>query len=410
MPASARRGICMVPCHGAGEGTIMRDSYDVVIIGGGVIGSSVAYHLSADAGFKGRVAVIERDPSYTVASSSLSTSAIRQQFGTAPNIRMSAYSIEFLRNVKALLAVDGYDAEIGLREPGYLILGTPGQIAGFEAKNAVQRACGIRTDLLDPAALQRRYPWLRCDDLGIASYGPEKEGWFDGPALLQAFRRKARAQGVTYIADSVVGIDMGAGAVQLAGGARLSAGVVVCAAGAWSGGIARMAGLDVPIVPRKRSVFVFDSPLKILDGPFIFDTSGLFLRPEGHLYLCGITPPTENADDDFGLEVDYSQFDELIWPALAHRVPGFEQLRMLRAWAGLYEYNLFDHSAIIGPHPDRPRFIFACGFSGHGMMHSPAAGAGVSELIVAGQSRSVDLAPFAYERIAANRPIQEQVY
>jgi FAD-dependent oxidoreductase domain-containing protein 1 len=388
----------------------MQASYDVVIIGGGVIGSSVAYHLAAAAGFGGRVAVIERDPGYTVASSSLSTSAIRQQFGTAPNIRMSAYSIEFLRNVRTLLAVEGYEAEIGLREPGYLILGTPKQVAGFEAKHAVQRACGMRTELLDPAALQHRYPWLHCDGLGIASYGPEKEGWFDGPALLQAFRRKARAHGVTYIADSVVGIDMDAGTVQLAGGERLSAGHVVCAAGAWSGGIARMAGLDVPVVPRKRCVFVFDSPLKIPDGPFIFDTDGLFLRPEGHLYLCGITPPTENADDDFSLDVDYQQFDEIIWPALAHRVPGFEQLRLLRAWAGLYEYNLFDHSAIIGRHPAMPRFIFACGFSGHGMMHSPAAGAGVSELIIHGQSRAVDLAPFAYERIAANRPIAEQVY
>ena len=387
----------------------MQASYDIVIIGGGVIGSSVAYHLSAAAGFTGRVAVVERDPGYTLASSSLSTSAIRQQFGTAPNIRMSAYSIEFLRNVRTKLAVDGHDAEIGLREPGYLILGTPGQIAGFEAKNATQRACGIQTELLGPADLRRRYPWLKCDDLGIASYGPEKEGWFDGPALLQAFRRKARAQGVDYIADSVIGIDLDAGTVTLASGTLLSAGNVVCAAGAWSGVIARMAGLDVPVVPRKRCVFVFGSPLKIPDGPFIFDTSGLFLRPEGHLYLCGTTPQTENAADDFGLDVEYSQFDDL-WPAMAHRIPGFEQLRLLRAWAGLYEYNLFDHSAIIGRHPDAANFIFACGFSGHGMMHSPAAGAGVSELILDGKSRSVDLAPFAYERIAANRPIEEHVY
>ena len=388
----------------------MQASYDVVIIGGGVIGSSVAYHLSAAAGFRGRVAVIERDPGYTTASSSLSTSAIRQQFGTAPNIGMSAYSIEFLRNAATLLAVDGQDAAIGLREPGYLVLGTPGQAAGLAAKHATQRACGVRTELLDPAALRVRYPWLHCDDLGIASYGLEKEGWFDGPALLQAFRRKARSQGVTYIADSVTGIDPDEGTVRLAGGAMLAAGTMVCAAGAWSGGIARMAGLDVPVVPRKRCVFVFDSPLKIPDAPFIFDTDGLFLRPEGHLYLCGITPPVENADDDFCLDVDHSQFDDLIWPALVHRIPGFEQLRLLRAWAGLYEYNLFDHSAIIGPHPDVPQFIFACGFSGHGMMHSPAAGAGVRDLILHGESRAVDLVPFGYDRIAANRPIAEHVY
>ncbi len=392
----------------------MRSSYDIVIIGGGVIGSSVAYHLTANPDFKGRVAVIERDPNYAASSSSLSTSAIRQQFGTEPNIRMSAYSIEFLRDVRALLSVEGFDADIGLREPGYLILGTPEQIPEFEAKNAAQRACGIRTELLEPAEMRRRHPWLNVDDLGIGSYGPEKEGWFDGPALLQAFKRKARAQGAEYIADTVTGIEMAGparvDAVVLANGGRVAAGAVVNAAGPWSGRIARMAGLDLPVEPRKRCVFVIDSPHRAPDGPLIFDTSGLFMRPEGHLYICGVTPPTESGADDFGLDVDYALFDELVWPALAHRIPGFEQLKMLRAWAGLYEYNLFDHSAVIGWHPEVCNLMFACGFSGHGMMHSPAAGAGTSELILYGESRSIDVRPFRYERIAANMPIEEHVY
>ena len=389
-------------------------SFDVVIIGGGVIGSSIAYHLSADPGFAGRVAVVERDPSYTAASSSLSTSAIRQQFGTQPNIRMSDYSIAFLRRVKELLSVEGYEAEIGLREPGYLILGTPAHIPLFQARNANQRACGIATDLLDREALRARYPWLQVDDLGVGSYGPEKEGWFDGPSLLQAFKRKARSQGVEYIADTVAAIERSGprtiGAVLLASGDRAACGAVVNAAGAWSGQVARMAGLDIPVVPRKRCVFVFDSPEKIPDAPFLMDTSGIFMRPEGHLYICGTAPPTENADDDFGLAIDHALFDDIIWPALAHRVPGFERLRLLRAWAGLYEHNAFDHSSIIGRHPDVPNMVLACGFSGHGMMHSPAAGKATSELIIYGASRSVDLAPFAFERIAANRPIEEHVY
>ncbi len=392
----------------------MPNAFDVVIIGGGVIGSSVAYHLSANPDFTGTIAVIERDPTYTVSSSSLSTSAIRQQFGTRPNIRMSAYSIDFLRTVRERLSVGDEAAEIGLREPGYLILGTADQVTGFEAKNAEQRACGVHTELLGRDELRRRYPWLHTDDLAIASYGPEKEGWFDGPALLQALRKKARAQGVHYIADTVTGLEMASPAkveaVHLQGGARLAAGTVVNAAGAWSGGIARMAGLELPVEPRKRCVFVFDSPEKIPHSPFIFDTSGLFFRPEGHLYLCGTTPPADNAPDDFGLDVDYALFDEIVWPALAHRIPGFERLKMLRAWAGLYEYNTFDHSAVIGRHPEIGNFIFACGFSGHGMMHSPAAGAATSEVIVYGASRSIDIEPFAFERIAANRPIEEHVY
>ena len=392
----------------------MLNSYDVVIIGGGVIGSSVAYHLSANPDFTGTVAVIERDPTYATASSSLSTSAIRQQFGTQPNIRMSAYSIDFLRTVRERLSVGDEAADIGLREPGYLILGTAAQLPAFETKNAEQRACGIHTELLGQEDLRRRYPWLNSDDLAIASYGPEKEGWFDGPALLQAFRKKARAQGVAYIADAVVGLEMASpakvDAVHLQSGIRLTAGTVINAAGPWSGGIARMAGFDLPVEPRKRCVFVFDSPEKIPHSPFVFDTSGLFFRPEGHLYICGTTPPTDNAPDDFGLEVDHALFDEIIWPALAHRIPGFERLKMLRAWAGLYEYNTFDHSAVIGRHPEVGNFIFACGFSGHGMMHSPAAGAATSELIVYGTSRSVDIGAFAFERIAANRPIEEHVY
>ena len=392
----------------------MQRSYDVVIIGGGVIGSSIAYHLSANPAFTGRVAVVERDPTYAASSSSLSTSAIRQQFATPANIRMSDYSIGFLRRVKELLSVEGYEADIGLREPGYLILGGPADVPAFRARNATQRACGTNTELLTPDEAHRRHPWLRTDDLGIVSYGPEKEGWFDGPALLQAFKRKARTQGVEYVSGTVTGLEMAGagriGAVLLADGTRLAAGTVVNAAGPWSGQVGRMAGLDVPVVPLKRCVFVFDSPEKLPDGPFIFDTSGFIFRPEGHLYICGTTPTAENAHDDFGMDVDHALFDDVIWPALAHRIPGFEQLRLLRAWAGLYEHNLFDHSAIIGRHPEVFNLVLACGFSGHGMMHSPAAGAGASELILHGESRSVDIKPFAFERIAAGQPIPEHVY
>ena len=366
-----------------------------------MVGSSVAYFLSANPDFSGRIAVVERDPVYRAASSSLSTSAIRQQFGTAANIAMSAYGIRFLRRAPELLAVDGVAAEIGLREPGYLILGAPEQLEGFQARNAVQRAAGVAVELMGPNALAARFPWLSVDGVGIGSHGLDGEGWFDGPALLAAYRRKARAQGVTYVAASVTGLDTGE---------RLATGTVVNAAGAWSGEVARMAGLHVPVVPRRRSIFVFDSPEKIPHAPFIFDTSGFVFRPEGRFYICGITPLVENQDDDFSLDVDHREFDDRIWPALARRIPGFERLRLLRAWSGLYEYNLFDHSGIIGRHPAVPNLVLSCGFSGHGMMHSPATGAGVSELIAYGAFRSIDLSDFAFERIAAGRPIPEHVY
>lgn len=392
----------------------MDRTFDVVIVGGGVIGSSIAYFLSADPGFDGSVAVVERDPNYLASSSSLSTSAIRQQFGTPANIAMSAYSIDFLRNVGSLLAVDDMPVDIGLREPGYLIMATPDQVPMLKQKHDTQRAMGIDVELLDRDAIAARMPWINTEDIELASYGRSKEGWFDGPGLLQAFKRKARSNGVEYIAASVVGLHKAGadrlGTVDLDNGDRLSAGTVVLSAGSWSGQVARMAGLHLPVVPRKRSVFVFESPQKMQNGPFHFDASGLWFRPEGHLYLCGREPRVENADDDFGIEVDYDQFEEDIWPLLAHRVPGFEQLKLLRGWAGLYEYNTFDHSAIIGRHPKVSNLVIATGFSGHGMMHSPAAGAGVRDLIAYGTYREVDLTPFRFERIAANQAIEERVY
>lgn len=392
----------------------MGRSYDVVIIGGGVVGSSVAYHLAADPGFGGSIAVVERDPFYAAASSSLSTSAIRQQFGTKPNIAMSMYSIDFLREAEHLLAVDGDRPEIGLREPGYLILATPSMEARLLANHAVQREMGVEVELLGPDELAARMPWLNAEDLALGSLGLSREGWFDGPALHQAFRRKARSLGVEYLAASVVGFGIQerrrVGQVLLDGGERIEAGTVVNAAGAWSGEIARMAGVAVPVFPRKRCVFVFDSPQRIERCPFVFDTSGFWMRAEGNLYLCGMPPSLENHDEDFGIEVDYDMFEEVIWPALAHRVPGFEQLRMLRAWAGLYEYNTFDHSGIIGRHPEIGNLVFATGFSGHGMMHAPATGAGVRDIIAYDEFRAVDLTAFRFGRIADNDPIEEHVY
>lgn len=391
----------------------MTKTYDVVIIGGGVIGSAVAYFLSSNPDFQGTIAVIERDPLYSASSSSLSTSAIRQQFGTRPNILASSFSIDFLRNVGQHLSVAGQTVDIGLREPGYLILGTQEQLGAFERKHAIQRDCGFNVELLSTNELSRRFPWLNTEGAAVGSYGLEKEGWFDGPGLLQAFKRAARARGVDYIAGNVIELAVRSGMVETAmleGGDCFSAGIFVNAAGAWSSVIARMAGFSLPVVPRKRCVFVFDSPEKLAPAPFVLDTSGAFVRPEGHLYICGIAPSIENADDDFSLDVDYGLFDEQIWPALAHRIPGFEQLKLLRGWAGLYEYNKFDHSAIVGYHPELRNLVLSTGFSGHGMMHSPAAGSGVSDLIVYGEYRSIDMSAFGFERVLANQPIAEHVY
>lgn len=388
----------------------MEKGYDVVIVGGGVVGSSIAYFLTRNGDFKGSVCVVERDPTYEGASSSLSASGMRQQFGTPPNIGMSALSVEFIRDARRHLSVPDHDADAGFHDDGYLILAGADRREAFLAKNAVQVANGVDVEVLGPDALIERFPAINAEGVALASLGRRNEGWFDGPGLHQAFRRKARLQGAHFIKGTVTGLARSPSAISSVevDGRSIGCGMVINAAGAWSGEVARLAGMDLPVVPRKRCVFVLESPARV--SFFLHDTSGIWLRPEGRLYICGTTPELENAPDDFGLEVDYPLFEESIWPALAHRVPAFEELRMLRAWAGHYDYNLFDHSAILGHVPDISNFIMANGFSGHGMMHSPATGLGISELVIYGHFRTLDLTPFTYERIAAKRDIPEYVF
>ena len=173
---------------------------DVVIIGGGVMGSSIAWHLLSDPNFGGTVTVIERDPAYARASSALSASSIRQQFSTPLNIHLSRFGIGFLRRAHELLDVD-----LGLKEPGYLFLASAAGEAVLRANHAVQKGQGCAVELLDPAAIRGRFPWISTEGVVQASHGIANEGWFDGPSLMQAFRGKARALGAAYIADEVVG-------------------------------------------------------------------------------------------------------------------------------------------------------------------------------------------------------------
>jgi glycine/D-amino acid oxidase-like deaminating enzyme len=375
-------------------------SGDVVVIGGGVMGSSVAYHLKTDPAFAGRVAVIERDPTYSQASSALSASSIRQQFSTPLNIHLSRFGIGFLRQARDLLGVD-----LGLREPGYLFLASPVGEAVLRTNHAVQKAEGCSVELLEPVALKARFPWISSEGVVLASHGTANEGWFDGPALMQAFRRKARELGAAYVADEVLSFD-GEG-VTLKQGGRLQARTVVLAAGPWSGVVAARSGLALPVEPRRRSVFVFDVREPPGLTPLTIDPSGTWFRPEGRLYIGGTTPADGNDPPSAPLEVQHQEWDEMVWPALAGRVPAFEAAKVVNSWAGHYEYNTFDQNGIVGRHPERENLIFATGFSGHGIQQSPAVGRAVAELIVHGTYRTLDLSPFGYERISAGRPIRE---
>ena len=385
----------------------------VVIIGGGAVGSATALFLRQLGGAAVDVQVIEPDPNLTQASSARSASSIRQQFSNAINIRMSRFGLDVITHADDWLAVDGEPVALGYVPSGYLFLASERGAATLRANHAVQRAEQAPVRLLQPDELAQRFPWLRHDDVALASLGTEGEGWFDGASLAQALARKARALGARWVRSRVVGFDQQGGritAVRLADGRTLQADAFVNAAGPWAGAVGRLAGLAVPVHARRRTVFMMDCPTPLLRTPLVIDPSGVWFRSEGTGFIGGWSPGEGDPDpDDLPLDQpDLQQFDDRVWPALAERVPAFEALRVRSAWAGYYEVHPLDHNALIGPHPACANFILANGFSGHGLQQSPATGRGVAEWLLHGRYLSLDLAPFSPQRVLAGQPFIEQ--
>jgi len=381
----------------------------VVIVGGGVMGAATACFLARDHGVP--VTVIERDPTYARASSALSASSIRQQFSTPVNIALSQWSMGFLRRLGDELAVAGEPPAIGLVEAGYLYLATPAGAQVLRTHHAVQRAAGADVALLAPEALRQRFPWLAVEDLAFGTLGQSGEGWFDGPALMQAFRRKAIACGARFVAAQATGFQaegQQVRAVQCADGRQLAATAVVLAAGAWTAPLAAQLGVHLPVVAKKRDVFVLDSPAVLPQCPLVIDPGGVWFRPEGRGFIAG-APPRDDTADEAPLEaIDHAWFDERIWPLLAARVPAFEALRVRSAWAGYYEMNTFDHNGLAGALPGWRNAYTACGFSGHGMQHAPAVGSALAALVAGGRSSAPGLEALSVQRLADGRPLLER--
>jgi glycine/D-amino acid oxidase-like deaminating enzyme len=390
----------------------MAETYDVVIAGGAAMGSSTAYHLAAEPSFSGRVLVVEKDMSYAKAASALSLSSVRQQFSSPVNIRVGLYGAAFLKRAPELLVVDGEAPDLPLTENGYLYLASEAGAAILRDNHATQTREGADIALLEPPALAARFPYLSVEGVALAAWGRRGEGWFDGYGLMQAFRRKARSLGVVYREDEAVAFErQGARVtgVRFASGARVACGAFVDAAGAsgaWK--LARGLGVEIPVRSRKRCVFVFEAKERYADCPLVIDASGVYFRPEGRTYLAGVSPPEADDPDSDDFDVVWSQFEEIIWPALARRVPAFEALRVTRAWAGHYDLNIFDHNAVVGRLGEYQNAYLAAGFSGHGIQQSPAVGRGLAELIAHGRYVSLDLSDFSFSRIAAGRPLIER--
>jgi glycine/D-amino acid oxidase-like deaminating enzyme len=384
---------------------------DVLIAGGGVIGSACAFFLQREPEFRGSIVVVEPDPSYRDAASSRSASSIRQQFSTPLNISLSAYGLEFLRRSPPELTSSGAPCDFGLVESSYLYLSTGHGEDALQERVAIQRRCGVPATLRDPVALAARYPWLNTTDLASGSDTAGVEGWFDGYSLLAALRSANERAGVRYVRDRIARFEKAPGGrllyAHLQDAGRLACRFAVNSTGTRSRELAAGLGVELPVYARKRSVFVFSCPAPIPSCPLVIDPGGLWFRPEHDRYLCGIpADPDPNAKpDDF--DVDLGQFETLAWPTLAHRVPAFEAIRMHSAWAGHYDYNTFDQNAFVGPVPELPGFLLASGFSGHGLQHAPGIGRALAEQIAFGEYRSLDLAPLSYGRFLSNRPLRE---
>jgi sarcosine oxidase len=388
----------------------MSRKFDVVIVGGGVVGSSAAYFLASQPAFGGTVAVIERDPTYAEAATPRSAGGIRQQFSTPENVLISAFGASFIKSAKEHLSVGSETPDLQFREGGYLFLATEAGLGTLEANQRLQRQLGAETRLLDPKELAAQFPWLNCSDLAGGSFGPRDEGWLDPYSLLQAFRRKARSLGVTYIQDEVAGLNLAQSrvtSVALRSGETIACGSVINCAGVNAWRIAAWIGLDLPVRPRKRLVYVIDCREELTGVPLTIDPSGVWFRPEGANFICGVSPDEANDPDSTDFELDYSLFEDQIWPTLAARVPAFEAIKLIRAWAGHYDYNTLDQNVIIGRAPNVPNFLMANGFSGHGLQQSPAIGRALSELVAFGGYRTLDLARFGYDRVLNGRAIRE---
>ncbi|MDI6028251.1 FAD-binding oxidoreductase [Corticibacterium sp. UT-5YL-CI-8] len=382
--------------------------YDVVIVGGAIVGSSIAYYLREE-GYTGSIALIERDPQFANAATTLSCASIRQQFSIPENIRLSQFTLGLFRRLKDEF---GDKADIGFQEKGYLILAGQEGLPILKANHDAQIAEGADILLEDPDTLQHRFSWISTEGITAGAFGRSGEGWFDAHALLGLFRKALRTKAVDLITGSVSGIKRTGNrvtGVTLDNGTRLEAGTVINAAGPNGGKVAAMARLVLPVEPRKRNVFVFEARDRFADMPLMVDPSGIYVRPEGSVYITGgaESEDGEGPADAGDFDPDWSLFEETIWPVLATRVPAFEAIKATRAWAGHYDYNTLDQNAVIGPHPEVENFIFANGFSGHGLQQAPAVGKALAELLVHGGYRSVDCSAFDYGRIARNEPFRE---
>jgi glycine/D-amino acid oxidase-like deaminating enzyme len=392
-----------------------QSSYDVVIIGGAMLGSSVAWFLTDNPDFDGSILVVEKDPSYEFTSTAHTNSCMRQQFSSETNVRVSQFAAKFVKNFQEYMGNDERVPPLHLQSFGYMYLAnSQSAVDALQESLKVQQACGAGTQYMTAAEIQAAYPFYNLEGIIGGNHNLVDEGYFDGGTLFDWWKRSAKERGVEYLTNEVVSMAKNTNgtrveSITLKSGEVVSCGKVVNASGPRAVLTSRMAGIEIPVEPRKRYTFIFDAEQPLdRDLPLTIDPSGVHMRSEGKYYLAGCPPDIDPAVDYNDFEADHSIWEEKLWPIIANRIPQFEAIKVINSWVGHYAYNTFDQNAIIGPHNEVENFLFVNGFSGHGFQQSPAMGRGTAELITYGEYRELDLSPFHYDRILNNQRFVEK--
>jgi glycine/D-amino acid oxidase-like deaminating enzyme len=391
-----------------------KNSYDIIIIGGAIYGSAIAWFLSNDSNFDGKILVIEKDPSYEFSSTARTNSCIRQQFSTKINIQISQFGADYINNFRTHMNGDPDIPILSIQNFGYMYLANTKEFAKVLWENQkIQASENAETKYMSAKEISYDYPFYNVEDIVAGNHNLKNEGYFDGNTIFNWWKKSAKKNGAEYIKNEVCSMNLNESKTNVNSIVLKSGEVIVCdkvinSAGPYASKVSLMAGIEIPVEPRKRYSFVFkaEKPLD-RDLPLTVDPSGVTMRSDGQYYLAGCPPDYDPAVDYQDFTIDYSIWETKVWPRVVHRIPQFESVRLINSWVGHYAYNVLDQNAIVGYHSNVRNFIFANGFSGHGFQQSPAIGRGIAELITYNEFRSLDLAPFRFSRIEANEPFIE---
>ena len=391
------------------------DKYDVVIIGGAIMGSSTAWFLSQNPDFNGTILVVEKDQKYEFCSTAHTTSCIRQQFSTKLNVEISQFAADFINNFQEYMNNDARVPKLAIKSFGYMYLADDEDFAkNLRSNQKIQAASGAATELLTPEEIKSRYPFYNVEDIKLGSINLVNEGYWDSITVFEWMKNKSQENGVEYVENEVTELTRNKSgdricSLKLASGETISGDKFVNATGPRAASTAKMVGIKIPVEPRKRYSWIFkaENPLD-RDLPLTIDPSGFHVRENGGgTYQAGGHATYDPAVEFDDFTMDNELWENTVWPILFNRIPQFESLKLISQWAGHYAMNTVDQNAIIGPHNIIKNFFFLNGFSGHGSQQAPAMGRATAELLTYGAVKTIDMSTFKYERLLSGQTVIE---